>query len=417
LWHEPKEALVILGSVVLAITGGEALYADLGHFGRPAMERAWYALVLPGLLLNYFGQGALALRQPSAVDNLFFEMAPEGPWRAGLLGLSIAASVIASQALISGCFSLSRQATQLGYLPRMAVRHTSSDQEGQIYVPSVNWALMVGCVFVVLLFKGSENLAAAYGIAVTGTMGITTVAYYQVVRKLWHWPVAKAASICGAFLIVDLLFFASNLRKILEGGWFPLAVGAALLTIMLTWKRGRAEIGNQLRSQMVEPELIVKEIEAGLILRVPGTAVFMTANPTGTPISLLHHLKANKCLQKNTVLLTFIVEHVPRVEQGGHIQVEPLGGGIVRVVVRYGYMENPDAPSLVHLLNDHGIKVDLRSTYYYFNQEMIVCTGRSVMPSWQKQLYRTLSRNSNAARDYFGIPPNQIVEMGLPILL
>ncbi|HEY8965747.1 MAG TPA: KUP/HAK/KT family potassium transporter [Candidatus Methylacidiphilales bacterium] len=413
----PKAVPAILGSVVLAITGAEALYADMGHFGRPAIARGWHWLVLPSLALNYLGQAAWVVRNPDQIVNPFTAIGPQGHLGLALVGLSLAATVIASQALISGVFSLTRQAVSLGYFPRVGVVHTSAEHEGQIYLPFLNWALGLGCICLVLSFKSSGALAAAYGIAVTGTMAATTIGFYRTARCIWEWPRIAAIPLCGLFLVIDLVFFGANLPKFHEGGWFPLLVGAAILTVMVTWKRGRAEILRQILKQDLDISLVVSDIEQNNIHRVPGCAVFMSAVPKGTPIALLHHLKANRCLHQTVLLLTLSVEGVPRVPRKDSVQVEDLGGGIWRVVARYGYMETPNGPLLLHLLAEKGLTINPRATTYYFNRETIIPGGRAKMWGWQKELYRVLSQNARPARDYFGIPPNQIIEMGLPVQL
>ena len=407
----------ILGAVVLSITGAEALYADMGHFGRPAIVRGWYTVVFPALCLNYFGQAAWLLRHPAAEENPFFAIVPHGHVRLFFVALSIGATVIASQSLISGTYSLTRQAVQLGYFPRLGVVHTSAQLEGQIYMPLLNWILGAGCILIVLKFKSSDALAAAYGIAVTGTMVATTVAFYRVTRFRWRWPRAGALSLCGLFLLVDLIFFASNLPKIGAGGWLPLFLGAVAFAVMVTWKRGRAEIMAQILSNSLDIAQVVEDVQRSEVMRVPGTAVFMSALSKGTPIALLHHLKANKCLHKTVVLLTIQTEGVPRVPAAEMLSVEDLGGGIWRAVVRYGYMSTPNGPQLLEALVDRGIPIKPAATTYYFNRETVIAGGKTTMWAWQKELYRILSQNARPARDYFGIPANQIIEMGLPVQL
>ena len=407
----------ILGAVVLSITGAEALYADMGHFGRSAITKGWYCVAFPALCLNYFGQAGYLLRHPEGVDNPFFAIVPPGAVQFLFVGLSIVATVIASQALITGTFSLTRQAVHLGYFPRLGVIHTSADVEGQIYIPGLNWALGIGCILIVLGFESSDRLASAYGIAVTGTMAATTLAFYRVVRFRWEWPRSRACALCGAFLAVDLLFFASNLPKIADGGWLPLLIGVFAFAVMVTWKRGRAEILSQILRQGVGIETVIKDVVDTGVVRVPGAAVFMSALPRGTPIALLHHLKANRCLHKTVVLLTIVTEGVPRIRADEHLKVEELGGGVWRAVARYGYMETPRAPELVHSLVVHQIPINPQATTYFFNRETIISGGTATMWDWQKELYRLLSQNARPARDYFGIPPNQIIEMGLPVQL
>lgn len=412
LAHHPVAGL--LGAVVLSVTGAEALYADMGHFGRRAIASGWHWVVFPGLALNYFGQAAWVVGHPDSGANPFFALVPAGHWKLLLVLLSIAATIIASQALISGTYSLTKQAVQLGYFPRLGVIHTSAEQEGQIFMPMLNFLMGVGCILIVIGFGSSDALAAAYGIAVTGTMVATTVAFYRVVRFRWEWARWKALSLCGFFAAVDLLFFASNLPKLTEGGWLPLILGGFVFLIMITWKRGRQEIVGQILRQGADIEDIVQDVQESNLVRVPGTAVFMSALGKGTPIALLHHLKANRCLHKTVILLTIQTEGVPRVT-GDFLRTEDLGGGIWRAVASYGYMESPQAPALIQALIGRGIPINPQATTYYFNRETVLVSGKTKMHPWQKELYRILSQNARPARDYFGIPANQIIEMGLPI--
>ncbi|SDT85831.1 KUP system potassium uptake protein [Verrucomicrobium sp. GAS474] len=417
LKSHPVAFVGILGSVVLAVTGAEALYADMGHFGRPAIARGWYGIALPGLALNYLGQAAYVVRHPDDLTNPFTAIGPQGHYGILLVLLSLAATIIACQALITGTFSLTRQAISLGYFPRLGVIHTSAEHEGHIYLPFLNWMLGLGSICLVLGFKSSGALAAAYGIAVTGTMAATSLAFYRTTRYRWEWPRVAAVPLCVTFLLVDLTFFGANLPKFQEGGWLPLLIGGFILTIMVTWKRGRAEILRHILKQDIDVSLIVSEIEQENIHRVAGCAVFMSAVPKGTPIALLHHLKANRCLHKTVLLLTLSVEGVPRIPKEESVHVEDLGGGLWRVIARYGYMDTPNGPTLLAQLAAHGIEINPRATTYFFNRETIIPGGKARMWPWQKELYRVLSQNARPARDYFGIPPNQIIEMGLPVQL
>ena len=413
----PSEATVLLGSVVLAFTGVEALYADMGHFGRRAIVTAWYLIVLPGLTLNYFGQGAFFLSGRGSAENPFLAIAPEGPLRLALLALSVAAAIIASQALISGAYSLVRQAIQLGYFPRLTVTHTNPDQRGQIYLPLVNAAIAIGAITTVLEFKSSSALAAAYGIAVTGTMIVTTIALFVVMRRAWRWPAWRAYTICGVFLLVDLVFFIANLHKFADGGWLPVAIALGVLAIMVTWKQGKTEIFRRVyANEITEAEL--KDIaSSGRIARVRGTGVFMAGNPSGTPLVLLHHVKANKVLHETVVLLSILTEEVPFVAAENRLDVREIGEGVWRALGRYGYMESPDVAALIEDIRDRGVPLKPSEATYYFNREMIITGGEARMWEWQKHFYSFLSRNARQARDYYQLPPMQIIEVGLPIQL
>ena len=413
----PTQASVLLGAVVLAFTGVEALYADMGHFGRKAITTAWYAVVLPGLTLNYFGQGAFFLSGRGSVENPFLAIAPEGPIRYGLLALSVLAAIIASQALISGAYSLIRQAIQLGYFPRLSVQHTNPDQRGQIYLPLVNTALAIGSIATVLEFKSSTNLAAAYGIAVTGTMIVTTIALFFVMLRNWKWPVWRAVAVCGLFLVVDLIFFSANLHKFLDGGWLPLAIALGLLAIMVTWKRGKYEIFRRVYANEITESELTGIASSKYITRVRGSGVFMAGNPSGTPLVLLHHVKANKVLHETVVLLSILTEEVPFVATADRLAVREIGEGVWRAIARYGYMESPDVSALIQSIRESGVPLKPSEATYYFNREMIITGGDSKMWEWQKHFYAFLSRNARQARDYYQLPPMQIIEVGMPIQL
>jgi KUP system potassium uptake protein len=413
----PKQASILLGAVVLAFTGVEALYADMGHFGRKAITTAWYAVVMPGLTLNYFGQGAFFLSGRGSVENPFLAIAPEGPIRYGLLALSVLAAIIASQALISGAYSLVRQAIQLGYFPRLTVQHTNPDQRGQIYLPLVNAALAIGSVTTVLEFKSSSNLAAAYGIAVTGTMIVTTIALFFVMLRNWKWPVWRAVLFCGLFLLVDLIFFTANLHKFFDGGWLPLAIAIGLLAIMVTWKRGKYEIFRRVYANEITESELTGIASSKYITRVRGTGVFMAGNPSGTPLVLLHHVKANKVLHETVLLLSILTEEVPFVSAADRLAVREIGEGVWRAVARYGYMESPDVSALIQSIRAAGVPLKASEATYYFNREMIITGGDSRMWEWQKHFYAFLSRNARQARDYYQLPPMQIIEVGMPIQL
>ncbi|HEY5551482.1 MAG TPA: KUP/HAK/KT family potassium transporter [Opitutaceae bacterium] len=413
----PAELPLLLGSVILAITGVEALYADMGHFGRRAIQLTWYAVVLPGLLLNYYGQGAHALAHPEDVPNLFFSLAPEGLPRLLLVLLSVVATIIASQALISGAFSLTRQAVQLGFFPRVKILHTSAEVSGQIFIPIVNRFLAVGSILTVIGFQSSANLAAAYGLAVAGAMLMTTLAFYTVTRRHWGWPLVLALPLCGLFLFVDGAFLYANAHKIADGGWLPLVIGIGILLVMHTWKRGREVIAGKIYGRGLEDVSIADVITDPNIHRVPGTAVFMASTARGTPLALLHHLKATRSLQKTVIILSIVTEEVPAVAEENRITFGELGGGAWRVVGRYGYMESPDVEDLMRRLASAGVDTADMTTTFFFNREMILTDGDTPLWQWQKEFYGFLSRNARPARDYYRISPSQIIEIGMPVQL
>ncbi len=417
LRHPPAQVATLLGSIVLAITGAEALYADMGHFGRRYIALAWYGMTFPALILNYFGQGAYLLLHPDSVENPFFAMAPVGLLRYALTGLSILAAVIASQALISGAYSLTRQAIQLGFFPRLKITHTNAQQVGQIYVPFVNSLLAIGSILTVLAFGSSAHLASAYGIAVTGTMAITTIAYYLVVRCNRRWSIWTALPICGLFLLVDLAFFSSNARKLADGGWFPLAIGAVVLAVMHTWKTGREEIFRRVYGSNVTEDELCSIARSKHVTRVAGAAVFMVGSPLGTPIALLHHVKSNRCLHQTVVLLSIVTDEVPTVPDDTQLVMREIGEGIWRVTGRYGYMQSPNVGDLLAKTKAAGVPINPQSATYFFNREMIITGGNARMWEWQKSLYGVLSRNARPAKDYYQITPSQIIEIGLPLQL
>ena len=417
LEHSPLVVSALLGAVVLSVTGAEALYADLGHFGRSSITLAWYGAAFPGLVLNYFGQGAYILGHPLSVENPFFALAPVGLIRGALIGLSIAAAVIASQALISGAYSLTRQAIQLGYFPRLMIKHTNAEHSGQIYVPLVNTLLAVGSIFTVAAFGSSSHLAAAYGIAVTGTMAITTIAFFIVTRSNWNWPLWFTGPLCGCFLLIDLAFFLSNAHKIADGGWLPLAIGATLLAIMYTWKIGRTEIFQRVYGNNVTETELTTIARSKHVTRVGGSAVFMVGSPKGTPIALLHHVKSNRALHQTVVLLSIMTEEVPTVPTTEQLTLTEVGEGIWRAVGRYGYMQSPNVAELMDRIKALHVPINPQATTYFFNREMIISGGNAKMWEWQKSLYAFLSRNARPAKDYYQITPSQIIEIGLPLQL
>ena len=417
LVSHPMNASLILGAVVLSITGAEALYADMGHFGRRYIAVAWYAIALPGLILNYFGQGAYAIKHPSEIDNLFFALMPEGLPRLIYTGLSIIAAIIASQALITGTYSLTRQAIQLGYFPRLKIQYTNPDQSGQIYLPLVNGALALCSLYVVLTFRSSDRLASAYGVAVTGTMLVTTLAYWKVAHVRWNWPAWKLMPLCAVFILVESAFFAANLHKFSDGGWLPIVIALALLAVMHAWKTGKAEIFARVYANEITEDELKGIASSSHIVRVRGAAVFMAGNPYGTPLVLLHHVKANKVLHETVILLSILTDDVPNVRLADRLVVRVIGHGVWRAVAHYGYMESPDVSALIEQIRDAGVPVKPSETTYYFNREMIITGGDARMWNWEKRFYSLLSRNARPVRDYYRLPPMQIIEVGLPIQL
>jgi len=406
----------VLGSVVLCITGGEALYADMGHFGKAPIRIAWYGAVFPALLLNYFGQGALLLENPE-VSHPFFGLV-SGWARIPLVVLATAAAVIASQALISGSFSLARAAVQLGYFPRMKIVHTSGTSEGQIYVPEVNWGLLVACVTLVVGFGSSSRLAAAYGIAVTGTMSITSILFYSVAVSRWRWPKPRAAALVALFLCVDLSFFSANLPKLHHGGWVPLAIGSVVFTIMTTWRRGRMLLGQAFVAQTLPIDVFMADIEAMKPHRVQGTAVFMTSNPKGAPPVLLHHFKHNKTLHEQVLLLSIATQHVPEVPEAERVvRLDTLGHGFYQVTATYGFMQTPNVLELMDLCALKGLETRKTDTSFFLGRETLLITHKQGMARWRKMLFAFMSRNARPANAFFQIPPNRVVELGTQIEL
>lgn len=417
LFDHPAHATAILGTVTLAITGTEALYADMGHFGRRAIAVAWYAVAFPGLALSYFGQGAFALAHPENTINPFFAQAPDGWWRGYLIALSTAAAIIASQALISGTYSLTRQAIQLGYFPRLQVQHTNADQIGQIYLPLVNATLAILSISVVLAFGSVARLATAYGIAVTATMTITTIAFYRVARTRSGWSRARALPLCLGFLAFDTAFFVANIHKFPDGGWLPFALGIFVLALMYAWKAGRREVQRRVYQNSVTQEELLEIARSSHLVRVDGAAVFMMGTAGGAPLALLHHLRANQCMHRTVVLLTITTELVPSVAAPERLHVKALGAGLWRVIGHYGYVESPDATELLASAQAAGVPIDPGSAIYYFNREIIQDAENSRLRGWEKALYSFLTRNARPAKDYFNIPPAQIIELGLTVYL
>ncbi|MBM3831787.1 MAG: potassium transporter Kup [Verrucomicrobia bacterium] len=409
-------AFLALGAVFLAVTGAEALYADMGHFGVKPIRFGWFALVLPSLLLNYWGQGALLLNDPGAAVNPFYSLPPK--WALyPMVVLATMAAVIASQALISGVFSLTMHAIQLGYFPRLEIKHTSSDERGQIYLPQVNWALMVACIGLVLGFQSSSNLAAAYGIAVTLTMIVTTILFYNVARHLWGWSLWKTSVLCSSFLLLETAFCGANFLKITHGGWFPLVMGAFIYTLMTTWKTGRQLLRERLQAATISYRLFLDDLLKSKPLRVAGTAVFMAGNPEGTPIALLHNLKHNKVLHERTVVLTIATEEMPHVNPEHRIDVECLHDGFYRVIGRYGFMEEPSVSEVLKACETKGLKFVPEQTTYFLSRESIIPTQHPGMAIWRERLFAIMARNAQPATTFFRLPANRVVELGMQVEL
>jgi KUP system potassium uptake protein len=403
-----------LGAVFLSVTGAEALYADMGHFGRKPIRLAFFVLVLPALLLNYFGQGALLLRRPLAVENPFYLLAPR--WALyPLLLIATLAAIVASQALISGVFSLAQQAMQLGFCPRMTIVHTSEREHGQIYVPQINTALMVGTLLIVAGFQSSDALGSAYGIAVTGTMSITTLLFAVVARTRWGWPMWRVVALAAFFFVFDFAFLGANALKILQGGWVPLLIALLVLALMTTWKRGRDALYGIMKSGSLPIELLLGEITRRPPPRVSGTAVFLTSDAEGASVVLLHHLKHNKALHDQVVLLSVLPTDVPYVEDAERVEVKELGQGFFRVLVHTGFMETPNIPELLASCADCGIRTRPMETSYYLGRERLLPTGTSRMAGWRKRLFVVMSRNAQSAARFFGLPSNRVVELGAQI--
>ena len=407
---------LVLGAVFLVVTGGEALYADMGHFGKGPIRLTWFSLVFPALVLNYFGQGGLLMTHPGAEANPFFKLAPH--WALlPLILLSTAATIIASQAVISGSFSLARQAVQLGFSPRLDIRHTSEETVGQIYVPSVNWMLMIATIALVLGFRTSDNLAAAYGVAVTTTMVITTILLFFVARWLWHWPLWVVVPVTALFAVPDLAFFGANMVKVHEGGWFPLLVAAVGFTLMTTWKSGRGILYERIQEKQLPSDLFLADLERNEPHTVEGTAVFMTGNAKGVPTTLLHNLKHNHVMHERVVLLTLESEEVPRIPTRERLRVEEMGHGIYRMRARYGYMETPDVPALLKSAQRYGFTFEPMRTTFFLGRDTLIPSPRPGMAIWRERLFALMARNAQGATFFFNLPPNRVVELGAQIEL
>jgi len=412
----PSATFYVLGAVFLVVTGGEALYADMGHFGLLPIRFSWFALVLPALCLNYFGQGALLLGDPSAADNPFYRMVPT--WGLyPMIGLATAATIVASQAVISGCFSLTRQAIQLGYCPRLEIQHTSDESIGQIYIGPVNWALMIATIGVVLGFQSSSSLAAAYGVAVSTTMVLTTILFAVVAWQVWNWSLLKVGTLLALFLPIDLAFFAANGVKLEHGAWFPIVVAFAVYICMSTWKRGRQLLGSRLYDRLLPVELFLRDVKANPPPRVPGCAVFMTGSANGVPPALLHNFKHNRVLHDQVVFLTVVTEEIPYVGRAQRLEVEQLGNGFFRTIAHYGFMEAPNIHHILARAKEEGLSLDPSSTSFFLGRETLLATRQPGMARWRKYLFALMSRNAQQATQFYRIPPNRVVELGAQVEL
>ena len=414
LLHHGIVGFFTLGAVFLVVTGSEALYADLGHFGRGPIRLAWLVVVLPALTINYLGQGALVLADPKAIENPFFLMFP-GWALVPMVLLATAATVIASQAVITGAYSLTQQAIQLGLLPRLDIRHTSESLFGQIYMPRVNWLMLIGVLLLVLLFRSSSALASAYGIAVTGTMVVTALMAIVVIRKVWRWPLVGALALILPFLFIDLTFLAANLLKIADGGWMPLALGAAVMVLMYTWRRGSRLLVLKTRKLEIPLDTLVASLEKKPPQRVPGTAVFLTSDPGFAPTALMHSLKHYKVLHEKNVILTIETADTPRVDLAERVRLEPVGETFLRVTLRFGFMEQPNVPKALAIARRSGWQFDIMSTSFFLSRRLLRPAAQSGMPRWQDRLFIGLSRTANDATSYFQIPTGRVVEVGTQV--
>ena len=435
-WHGLKffiangrVAFLALGAIVLAVTGAEALYADMGHFGKRPIRVAWFSLVLPALVINYMGQGALLLRNPATIENPFYFLAPHA-LLLPLVFLATVAAVIASQALISGAYSLTQQAVQLGYSPRVTIQHTSRTEAGQIFIPEISTALMFGCLLLVFFFKNSQSLGAAYGIAVTGTMAITSLLFAVVARSRWNWSLLHIIPITTGFLLIDVTLFSANVIKIEYGGWVPIVIAIVVFTLMSTWKKGRMLLNHALNSGALPLDLFLGDVGRRKPYRVAGTAVFMTSSNDGVPVVLLHHLKHNKVLHEQVLLMSVVTQEVPEVKSEDRVTTEALEHGFFRVTARYGFMETPNVPEILQRAREGGIKAKPNETTFFLGRERIIIADGQKKPGtrrapddlalpkmarWRKKIFVVMSRNARSATEFFGIPPNRVVELGAQV--
>ena len=407
---------LILGAVVLAVTGTEALYSDMGHFGRRPLQMTWIGFVLPALVLNYFGQGALLLADPQTVINPFYLLAP-GWALYPMVALATVATIIASQAMITGVFSMTRQAIQLGYAPRMEIMHTSERQIGQIYVPSMNWALLVGVIVLVLGFHTSSNLAAAYGIAVTAVMIIDTILVFFIARRLWRWSMPVAVLVCAGFFVMDVSLFSANVTKIFNGGWFPIATAIVVYTLLTTWKRGRALMAERMGEFAIKLDPFVENIVNFPPVRVEGTAVFLTTSRDTVPHALLHNLKHNKVMHERVVILRVVFQDVPHIDDSERVEVIPLGNNFFKVIVTYGFKDEADIPRSLELCRQQGLECNMLETSFFLSRETLIATGRPGMALWREKIFVGMQRNAGSATAYFNIPTNRVVELGAQVEL
>jgi len=408
--------MIVLGAVVLAVTGGEALYADMGHFGKRPIRLAWFGFVLPALVLNYFGQGALLLYEPDAAHNPFYRLAPD--WALyPMVALSTVAAVIASQAVISGAFSVTRQAIQLGYAPRMNTAHTSEREIGQIYIPFINWALLFGVLALVLGFQSSSNLAAAYGIAVTGTMAIDTVLAFVVVRSLWGWNWGATVAGIVVFLTIDLAFLGANALKFFQGGWFPVLIALAVFTLLATWKRGRALLSERLTALAIAIEPFLDSVARHPPTRVPGTSVFLTTKFEGVPHAMMHNLKHNKVLHERVVLLTVVFQDIPHIDASERIEIWPLGNNFYKLFVMYGFKDETNIPKALELCAAQGLEFNMMDTSFFLSRETLIPSARPGMALWREKLFVSMARNAGSVTAYFQIPTNRVIELGTQVEL